>query len=146
MDAWPIYPNFQLATTRRFYEILEKHGDKWPVLDRELNFEFTGCYTTQSRIKRANRLGENYCLEAETAAALAWRTLGCAYPADRIREAWIDTLFGHFHDILPGSGVIATREYQLGLFQKTAAATGMIKTQSLRALAGAVDTSFAVRR
>jgi len=143
MTAWPVYPTFRLAKAKDFYDILEAEGDRWPVLDRELNYEFTGCYTSQSRIKRANRLGENYCLEAETAAALAWRALGRSYPADRIREAWINTLFGHFHDILPGSGIVATREYQLGLFQATAAATGMVKTHSLRALAGAVDTSFA---
>jgi alpha-mannosidase len=143
MDGWPIYPNFRFGTAARFYDILEAEGARWPVLDCELNYEFTGCYTSQSRIKRANRLGENYCLEAETAAALAWRAIGRTYPADRIREAWTNTLFGHFHDILPGSGITPTREYQLGLFQATAAATGMVKTHSLRGIAAEVDTSFA---
>ena len=143
MDAWPVYPKVKLATTRKFYDILEANGEKWPVIDGELNFEFTGCYTTQTMIKRGNRYGENYCVEAETAAALALRGVGRAYPRRELREAWIDVLFGQFHDILPGSGVHWTREYQVGLFQKIAAATGMVKTHSWRALAGAVDTSFA---
>jgi alpha-mannosidase len=61
-NTWPVWPNFRFTTTRAFYEVLEAHGDRWPVIDGELNFEFTGCYTSQSAIKRANRLGENYCL------------------------------------------------------------------------------------
>ena len=143
MDSWPIFPNFRLATTRDYYAILEANGDRWPVLNRELNYEFTGCYTSQAAIKHATRYGENYCLEAEAAAALAARAVGRPYPHEHLRESWINTLFGHFHDILPGSGVRATREYQVGLFQKTMAATGIVKTESLRAIAAAVDTSFA---
>ena len=143
MDGWPIYPTFQFATTREYYKILEKHGDRWPVIDRELNFEFTGCYTTQTQIKRNNRFGENYMLEAEIAASLANRVVGREYPGKVLRDSWTDVLFSHFHDILPGSGVAETRQYNQGLFQKVAAATHMIKTNSLRAIAGAVDTSFA---
>jgi alpha-mannosidase len=143
MDSWPVYPNFRFATARSYYKILEAEGTRWPVLDRELNFVFSGCYTSQSVIKHATRFGENYCLEAETAAALARRITGRKYPAAALREAWINTLFGHFHDILPGSCVRASRDYQAGLFQKTAATTGIIKTESLRALAARVDTSFA---
>jgi alpha-mannosidase len=143
MDAWPVFPRVRLSTTRPFYAALARNGDRWPVVRGELNFEFTGCYTSQSRIKRANRLGENHCLEAEAAATLALRALGRAYPAGQLREAWTNVLFGQFHDILPGSGIAATRHYQLGLFQETGAATGMIKTLSLRSFASAVDTSFA---
>ena len=143
MNSWPIYPTFRLNTTRDYFAILEAHGEDWPVLDCELNFEFTGCYSSQSRIKQANRLGENRLLEAEPAAAVALRALGRDYPAEQLRRCWIDTIFGHFHDILPGSGVRETREYQLGLFQNAAAAAGMIKTHSLRDLAAAVDMSFA---
>jgi len=143
MDTWPIYPQFRLATTRAFYEALEKAGDKWPVLNQEVNCVFAGCYTSQSAIKKANRFGENFCLEAETAAVLARRAVARAYPAEALRAAWINVLFGQFHDILPGSGVAWTREYQLGLYQETAAKTNIIRTQSLRAVADAVDTSQA---
>ncbi len=143
MDGWPIFPNFQFATTRDYYKILEDHGDKWPVIDRELNFEFTGCYTTQTQIKRNNRLGENYMVEAETTASIAARALGREYPAQALRDNWVNVLFSHFHDILPGSGVAETRQYNQGLFQKVAATTHMIKTNNLRAIAAVVDTSFA---
>jgi len=142
MDAWPVFPRFRLATTRAYFELLEKRAADWPTLQRELNFEFTGCYTSQSRIKRFNRLSEALLDCAEAAAVLAERAAGRAYPAAELREAWIETLFSHFHDILPGSGVRETREYNSGQFQQVAATTGMVTTHSLRAVAAGVDTSM----
>ena len=141
MDSWPIFPSFRLATTRGYYEMLERHAADLPELEGELNFEFTGCYTTQTRIKRANRLAEHLLSMAEAAAVLAWRTEGRDYPGELLRKAWIDTIFGQFHDILPGSGVRETREYHMGRFQDVAAAATAVATNSLRALAGAVDTA-----
>jgi alpha-mannosidase len=142
MNGWPIFPNFQMSTARNYYVLIEKHQDKFPVLDKELNFEFTGCYTSQSQIKKFNRLGENQAVEAEMAAVLAHQMLGRDYPHQQLRDAWINVLFGHFHDILPGSGVRATRQYQSGLFQESAAAFGAIKSKSLNAIASKIDTSF----
>ena len=143
MDAWPIYPRWRFATSGAFFKLLDKRADALDELDCELNFEFTGCYTSQSQIKRANRHGENHCVEAELAAALASRATGRAYPHAALREAWIGTLFGQFHDILPGSCIREGRQYQMALFQRTATTAGMIKTHSLRALAAKIDTSFA---
>ena len=143
MNEWPIFPSMRFSTAGQYYRLLLTEGQRFQTIRGELNFEFTGCYTSQSAIKRGNRYGENYCVEAETAAAIAMRSVKRGYPSDQLRDAWIGTLFGHFHDILPGSGVRATREYQSALFQETAAATSMIKTHSLRALAAQIDTSFA---
>ena len=143
MNTWPVFPNFKFSTTREYFAYIEAHAKDLPVLTRELNFEFSGCYTSQSVIKRNNRHGENAVGEAEVAAALAHAAIGREYPAETLRNAWVDVLFSHFHDILPGSGVADTRTYNQGMFQKIVAATGMVKTNSLRALAGAIDTSFA---
>lgn len=140
MDAWPIFPNVRFSTTRAFFHKLEKLADL-PTIDTELNYEFAGCYTSQSSIKKANRVGENLMSEADACAALAHALIGKAYPAEQLREAWKDVLFSHFHDILPGSGVRETREFNSGMFQGIKAAAGQVKTQSLRALARAVDTT-----
>jgi alpha-mannosidase len=142
MNRWPIFPNFEMSTAQGYFSLLENHKDKFPVLDKELNFEFTGCYTSQSQIKKFNRLGENQAVEAETAALLAHRILGREYPYQQLKDAWINILFGHFHDILPGSGVRATREFQSGLFQESAAVFGTVKSTSLGAIAEKIDTSF----
>jgi alpha-mannosidase len=143
MAGWPIFPAVKFSTSRAYFERVEAEGDRLPMLDCELNFEFTGCYTSESLIKRDNRFAENHLADAETAAALGWLAFGQDYPADRLRQSWRDTLFNHFHDILPGSGVHDTRTYSDGLYQKTMAATSMIETLALRELATRVDTSFA---
>lgn len=143
MDTWPVFPNIRFATTREYFERIEAQGAGLPVLDCELNFEFTGCYTSESLIKRNNRFAENRLTDAELAASLAWLAQGQAYPADRLQQGWRDTLFCHFHDILPGSGVHDTRTYADGLYQKTMATTSMVETLAYRGLAAQVDTTFA---
>jgi alpha-mannosidase len=55
MASWPIFPHIEFGTFRRFFKEAEKYRDAFPILDRELNFMLTGCYTTQSRIKVAKR-------------------------------------------------------------------------------------------
>jgi len=143
MDAWPVVPRIQFSTTRAFFESLEKESSKLPTLTCELNTELTGCYTTQTLIKKANRYGENKLADAEIAAAMAMAAVGFVYPADRLDDGWRDTLFSHFHDILPGSGVHDTRTFTHGLFQKTMAMTSMVETRALRLLASKVDTQSA---
>ena len=143
MDQWPVFPRVVLSTARAFYERLEGEAQDLPTLDCELNCEFAGCYTTQTLIKKANRYGENRLADAETVAALNWAAFADAYPADDLLEGWRDTLFSHFHDILPGSGVHDTRTYTHGLFQKTMAMTSMAEARALRALAARIDTSAA---
>lgn len=145
---WPCWPNVVFGTAQGWFRKVEPLCGDMPVIDHELNYEFTGCYTSQSAIKKANRYGENYCVEAETLQAVvsagpapAGNSLeGCA----TIREAWINVLFNQFHDILPGSGVAATRNHALGLFQETGAITGAVKRNSLQAIARDLDTASLV--
>ncbi len=141
MDAWPIFPRLRFATAKEYFTRLEQSGDKLPTLDGELNFEFAGCYTTQSLIKKANRFAEARLVDAELAAVAATAAAALPYPTAALETAWRDTLFSHFHDILPGSGVHDTRTYTHGLFQKTMASTSMIETLALRTLAAHIDTS-----
>jgi len=143
MDGWPIFPEIRHATAREFFERLEKEGENLPVIDDELNGEFSGCYTTQTLIKKGNRFAEKKLVDAETANALTWAARAKEYPAAPLEEGWRDTLFSHFHDILPGSGVHDTRTYTHGLYQKTVAMTGVEEMEALRALAARVDSSAA---
>ena len=142
MDSWPIFPNVKLSTTEEYFSAVErKLPDDLPVVDDELNFVFRGCYTSQSNIKRANRISENRLVEAETVAVIAFKALGMSYPSQELLSAWRNAMFNQFHDILPGSGVHATYEYAQGLFQEILAKTGTVKTRGLRALAAEVDTT-----
>ncbi len=142
MNEWPIFPTIKLSTAEEFYRRLEKEGTKLPVIERELNCECTGCYTSQSLIKRCNRFGEARLADAETFSALAWTALRIPRRAEPLEEAWREILFSHFHDILPGSGVHDTRTFAHAGFQRAMATANSVETNTLRQLAAAIDTRF----
>jgi alpha-mannosidase len=77
---------------------------------------------------------------AEAAATLGRQIADVPYPQENLEEAWRHLLFDQFHDILPGSGVRATRHYTLGHAQDAQAAAGMARTNALRALSRRVNT------
>ncbi len=139
LDAWPVFPRIAFSTLERFFSIAEIQARDLPVIDRELNYVFEGCYSSQSKIKYANRRSENALGEAEAFALLGRGLAGLSYPAEELDGAWRNTLFNQFHDILPGSGVQATCEYTQGLFQESMARTSMIKTHALRKIVEGVD-------
>jgi len=145
MASWPIWPQVKLATTDEYFSAVEEEiaarGLELPVHNNELNFVFEGCYTSESRIKFANRVNENDLVDTEVVALLARNVCGMEYPAEVLTGCWRRAMFLQFHDILPGSGVKETVEYAMGLFQENLANTNMIRTRGLRALAEKVDTS-----
>lgn len=141
MNEWPIFPNFRFGKLRDFLRHVEAVGKDIPVFEGERNFIFTGCYTSQSRIKMANRFGEARLGEAERFNALSRVLVNDRYDANLFEEAWRSVLFNHFHDILPGSGVIETREYAMGLFQEVMATAISQKKRALRAIASRIDTT-----
>lgn len=141
MASWPIYPTIRFGTFADFYKLLEPLIDQLPVVKGEQNFVFTGCYTSQTRIKTANRIGEAVLNEAEMFGAVAAVAAGSTYPGAAFEEAWRNVLFNQFHDILPGSGVIETREHALGLFQNTMAIANTNRKLTLERIAANIDTS-----
>ena len=140
MQQWPIFPTLQLSTARRFFDRLATESASLPEVRGELNFAFAGCYTSQSLLKKANRIAENRLDDAERAAAAAQLVIGKAYPAAKLESAWRPLLFSQFHDILPGSCVHDSRTYSHGLFQQSMATVCQIETHALRALAQAIAT------
>ncbi|HEV8248093.1 MAG TPA: glycoside hydrolase family 38 C-terminal domain-containing protein, partial [Polyangiaceae bacterium] len=144
-QSWPIYPRLSFSSARRYFETLAQQAERLPIVEGELNFEFEGCYTSQSAIKRGHRETDRALCRSETSAALAAAVSGVPSEARELSDAWRTLLFSQFHDILPGSGVRETREHIAGAFQQAQAAAGTVLQRSLRALAARVDTSFARR-
>ena len=144
MKSWKIWPEMRFGTFREFFSIADKPEirEKLPVVDHELNFLFDGCYTTQSRIKRANRMTEAKLIEASSLSALGHDIFGARYNFKAYETAWRNVLFTHFHDILTGSCVQDSREYAMGLYQTAAAHAETEETLALRALSEAVDSSM----
>lgn len=141
-DSWPVWPRWRWGRLDVFLGKLDAVRERLPVIAGELNTEYSGCLTSQSQIKRGNRRGEALCAEADSAAALA--NAITAHPVDReqLRSAWRHVCFGHFHDILPGSGVRATREHHAGTIQDATASTTAVTSTALRTLAARIDTSW----
>ena len=90
------------AAVEEFYEAVEAANPDLPVVDDELNFVFEGCYTSQSIVKRGNRLSENAMPKAETVALIARSATGMSYASEDLKRGWRHTMFCQFHDILPG--------------------------------------------
>ncbi len=142
MQSWPVYPKVIFSSYRAFFSDIEKRfGDILPVRDTEMNSIFTGCYTSQTRIKMSNRVGEATLGEAELFSAAAALETGYRYPTQRFAEAWQRVLFNQFHDILTGSGVRDTREFAMGEFQRAMATANTERSGAMRAIAGLIDTS-----
>lgn len=141
MQSWPIFPTLAHGSYHRFFEICEEKRNTLSVKEGELNCVFTGCYTTQTRIKRGNSLSERALRRSELYAAMASAHAAAPYPAQKLEHAWRKVLFNQFHDILPGSGKPETREYAMGEYQKVYATARAEKELALSALCTNIDTS-----
>ena len=140
LQKWPIQPTVLFSTYHRFFAELEAVRDIFPTVRGEENFIFTGCYTSESRIKMANRLAETRTEESEAISAAA-QAYGFEKFVGSFEESWHNILFNHFHDIITGSGVIETREYAMGMFQRSMACIDTNANRSMRYLASLIDTS-----
>ncbi|MFP4383567.1 MAG: glycoside hydrolase family 38 C-terminal domain-containing protein [Spirochaetia bacterium] len=142
MMSWPVFPVIRFGMYRDFFRKLEGETGRLPEIGGERNFIYTGCYTSQARIKAANRISESALYTAELFEGLTEISMGTSQlkAAEKhhlnLRDAWIGTLFNQFHDILPGSGVDLTRFHALGKFQDAAAAATAASGYFLSALTG----------
>ena len=141
MREWPVFPRLRFGTIHQFFRAAEAVWDKVPILDREANAIFAGCYTTQSRIKLGNRRCEAALLDAEKLSALATGALGVRYPGEALHGAWRKVLFTHFHDILTGSCVQDSREYAMGLYAGAMAHAQTESAKAMKAISEALDTT-----
>jgi alpha-mannosidase len=139
MRRWPLAPTIRFGSYHEFFRTIESDADI-PAIEGERNRIFTGCYSSQARIKSGNRLGERSLFVSETLGSF----VGTLSP-QRMHGPWSSLLFSQFHDILPGSGVPATRDYTLGLYQVLYARTQTETNRALRTLAAQVAPAAARR-
>ena len=142
MASWPLMPTITFGQMREFFRELENHREQLPVVQQELNFIFPGCYTSQSRLKQANRHGEDHLYDAEALSAMSILAGGqCANPGG-FAEGWKKILFNQFHDILPGSCIREAREAALGSTQEAGAYAIGNANRAMRDLGLRVDTAL----
>jgi len=141
MDKWPVFPRFLFSSYREFFEEAETVRETLPIHTGEINFIFDGCYSSQSRIKAANKELEKSLYVSETWDSLARMAGVKKHQAGRmIKDAWEKVLFNQFHDIITGSGVRETREYAMGLYQEARAIVQSREKKTLQDIAMAIAT------
>ena len=121
MQTWPLLPTMRFSRLHDFFHEVEAAVPNLPIVERELNFVFTGCYSAQARLKQANRQGEDRLYDAEALCAMA-KVAGCdLHGMPSFEPAWRSILFNQFHDIVTGSCTRDAKERALGRFQDTCA-------------------------
>ena len=118
LNASPDDVRVKTTNVSDYIDLLLTEKKDFPVVDRELNFVFPGCYTTQVDMKRHNRQAEQLLLNAEKMSELAvFFDYRDYYPNRDITEAWKIALLDQAHDLAAGSGIgpiyaDAARQYQ----------------------------------
>ena len=138
---WPYTPDIKFGTMKEFFAEVESSGVDIPEWREDENCLFTGCYTTQTRIKSGNHLSENRLSESEIFTSESKILSSGAFEQSTLDSAWRNVLFNQFHDILPGSGKIETREYAMGKYQETLASANITSGTAIKNISDNIDTS-----
>jgi alpha-mannosidase len=111
-----------------------------PTWNDELYLEYhRGVFTTQANHKRNMRDSEEWTINAEKYASLAWLN-GDAYPNARFTDAWEKITFNQFHDLAAGSGIgIIYKDAQKD-YDQVRWETNEASTKALHTLSANVDT------
>jgi alpha-mannosidase len=114
-----------------------------PTWKDELYLEFhRGVFTTQSDHKRNMRESEEWVLNAEKYASLAWLD-GQPYPAAELTDAWKKVVFNHFHDLAAGSGIGVIYKDAQQDYDQVRWATQEVSSTALGMIDARVDTQVA---
>ncbi|MFL5664134.1 MAG: alpha-mannosidase, partial [Ktedonobacteraceae bacterium] len=108
MADLPDFPQVRAGRAEDYFTELYQHVWEHPHLPTwvgELYLEYhRGTYTSQARVKQANRRAE--LLYREVELLNAWASLyGMASRQEQLNQGWRLLLLNQFHDVLPGSSI-----------------------------------------
>lgn len=86
-----------------FFQRAAGQRESLPLVRKELQYSFRGCYTTNGQLKALNRRAEGRLLMAEKMAAVAAMLGEAPYPRTELDRAWDHLLTNHFHDVICGT-------------------------------------------
>ena len=112
-------PRVKLASPNEFFSDLQRQGLPKERYVGELYFQaHRGTYTSQAKIKQANRKSEFALREAELWGTIAHTMNGFPFLPIDLKPAWHKLLLNQFHDILPGSSIHRVNEEALTAFSQ----------------------------
>lgn len=145
MENFPATPKTHTGTVNQFFRKLEKESGKYlPTWNGELYLEYhRGTYTTQARVKRANRKSEFLLHDAEFVAVCAvLLDPGYSYPFSNFTEAWKLICLNQFHDIIPGSSIGPVYEEALLQYKEVRNLGETEKNLALNSISNCFDGDF----
>ncbi|MGO9273498.1 MAG: alpha-mannosidase [Terriglobia bacterium] len=108
----PIYPTVRFTKALDYFRQIQAlpQSKDLPVMDDELYVKtHRGTFTTDSQVKRDNRLCEVLLMNAEKFSLLASQ-FGQTYPQEHLQKLWEKVLFGQTHDNIDGSAIAQVYE------------------------------------
>ncbi|MDF1513423.1 MAG: glycoside hydrolase family 38 C-terminal domain-containing protein [Anaerolineae bacterium] len=129
-DQDPDLPACSWSTAEQVLAHMETYENLLPVIHGELDYQYTGTYTSNGFNKRANRELEELLLSAEKAAA--WATLyGFPDQEAQLNQAWRDLCVNQFHDIICGTSYAEVHTEDRHLFAGSTRRAQWVRDQAL---------------
>jgi alpha-mannosidase len=129
----------KFSTTQEFFEDVE--DQQLQEFTGELGRIFTGCYSSDSEIKRLNRNAEWSLLKAEAIGAIASElNQTYQYPKEEMERAWKMLLFNQFHDILSGTSIEPARKEACQEFNYALTIARHTIDDAVQGIANSIDT------
>ena len=103
----PNFPTVRFSKALDYFHEIQAlpQAKELPTVDDELYVKtHRGTFTTDSQVKRDNRLCEVLLMNAEKFSLLASQ-FGQPYPQEKLQKLWEKVLFGQVHDNIDGSAV-----------------------------------------
>lgn len=123
------------STPEQYFAEVKERGMELPEFRGSLNPCFTGCYTSQIRIKQKHRQLENALFLLEKMAGAAAMNNLMKYPRKELEDILRDLLTSEFHDILPGSSIQPVEEMSVRLLDHGLEIASRLKARAFFALA-----------
>lgn len=112
-----------------------------PVVDEELYFHATGCYSANSQLKRSHRRAECDLLVAERMLTMAQLWADQPSQIERLRALWHTLCFNEFHDTLGGCSIKKAENEAIMDFGRICAEAREITNTAGRAIAARVNNA-----
>ncbi|MGI6335509.1 MAG: alpha-mannosidase [Eubacteriales bacterium] len=122
-----------------FYEAV-KDLDLPEIYD-DLQHHASGCYSTLSAHKKANRTAEMRLLSAERWDTVASRLFAIPAAREKLADAWKRVLFNQFHDIFGGCSIREAYDDVLEAMGFALHTAGEIRNAAYQRISWAIDTS-----
>lgn len=141
-----VYPTLKYSSFGDYFELIKREEaetlQKLPVIRNELFLEtHHKTYTTQGRVKEADRECERQLLTAEALASIAVDG-GSEYSGVLFHDSWQTELFNQFHDILTGTSFPSVYQDVFDDYEKAFGQINTVKDLLTDKLLGEGNSTF----